>query len=469
MSWSDRGGATLTADPAAPSGTAPGAAAALAARLLGDLAPSWDLDPLDPGRDWAASGGLWLTGQDDGPPLYAGAGAGSVAALLSQIAGRLLAGRDVGRDEAPGVRVVGERAALAGLRRRGEISCGGASRLLAAGEGHLVLTLAREEDLELVPALVEGDLPAGGDAWAAVTAWARTRPAAEASARACLLGLPSGVVGAGPVTPGPAVLSRQGARRTPRERPRVLDLSALWAGPLSAHLLGLAGADVVKVESRRRLDGARRGPGAFYDLLHAGQRSVVLDFDDPADRARLGDLAASADIVIESSRPRALRRLGVEAEALVDQGVTWVSVTAHGRDAGADQVGFGDDVAATSGLVGRPGTAGANATGGPAAAPVTFCADALADPLTGLCAGVAGLLSLRAPRARLIDVAMDRVAAAAADVPVAEALVVRRGETWTLESPTGTHPILRPRARRARGVAPAPGAHTEDVLAGWLR
>ena len=40
--------------------------------------------------------------------------------------------------------------------------------------------------------------------------------------------------------------------------PLVVDLSALWAGPLCAHLLGLAGARVVKVESLGRPDGARR-------------------------------------------------------------------------------------------------------------------------------------------------------------------------------------------------------------------
>jgi hypothetical protein len=43
-------------------------------------------------------------------------------------------------------------------------------------------------------------------------------------------------------------------------------------------LLALAGARVVKVESTRRLDGARSGSSAFYDLLNAGKESVALDF-----------------------------------------------------------------------------------------------------------------------------------------------------------------------------------------------
>ena len=77
----------------------------------------------------------------------------------------------------------------------------------------------------------------------------------------------------------------------------VVDLSALWAGPLCGHVLTTAGARVVKVESAcPRLDGARRGPPAFYDLLHAGQESVALDLPDEADR--LHAVVRAADIVV---------------------------------------------------------------------------------------------------------------------------------------------------------------------------
>jgi hypothetical protein len=97
----------------------------------------------------------------------------------------------------------------------------------------------------------------------------------------------------------------------------VLDLSSLWAGPLCAHLLGLAGARVVKLESASRPDGARAGSAAFFDLLNAGKASVALDLSSRAGRDSLRRLIASSDIVIESARPRALRQLGIEAEALV--------------------------------------------------------------------------------------------------------------------------------------------------------
>lgn len=387
---------------------------------------------VDAGRAWAESGGSWLTGRRSGLPSTAGAGAGAVAEhLLRDVAGLVGSRKDL-----PTVAVLGERAALAGLSRDGSRSCGGASRLLPTADGHLVLTLARADDLDLVPALVESSCPAG-DPWTEVAAWARRTGTREAAERLHLLGLPGGAVGGDPA-PGPPVRVGDGARRVPRERPRVLDLSSLWAGPLCAHVLGLAGADVVKVESTARYDGARRGNAAFYDLLHAGHRSVVLDFDDTLDRERLHRLAASADVVIEASRPRALARLGLDADALVAAGVTWVSITSHGRSA-PDRVGFGDDVAACAGLVG-PG-------------PI-FVGDAVADPLTGLAAAAATLRSLRGPRAQLLDVAMVRVAAWAAAVPAPE---------------PGGHRPARPHARRPAGVAPAPGADTAAVLGEWLR
>src|SRR5207253_5303213 len=97
----------------------------------------------------------------------------------------------------------------------------------------------------------------------------------------------------------------------------VADLSSLWAGPLCAHLLQLAGARVVKVESLHRPDGARSGPAAFFDLLHGGQEAVAIDFRHADGRASLRRLVEAADVVVEGSRPRALEQLGVVAEGVL--------------------------------------------------------------------------------------------------------------------------------------------------------
>jgi crotonobetainyl-CoA:carnitine CoA-transferase CaiB-like acyl-CoA transferase len=269
------------------------------------------------------------------------------------------------------------------------------------------------------------------------------RPAAQLVAAGAELGLAVASMGEVSVSTGPAV-RLCGIRRTPVFRPLadvvVVDLSSLWAGPLAGHLLQLAGARVVKVESTGRPDGARRGPPAFFDRLHAGQASVALDLDDPSGVDTLRCLLSSADVVIEASRPRALRHLGVEAAAEAGRGAVWLSITGYGRDEdGPGRTAFGDDAAVAGGLV-----------GGPPHDPV-FCADAIADPLSGLLGTLAVLACLSSGRSAVIDLAMSRVAAwCGRSGPMAR--------TWS-------GPVAAPRARASEGTAAPLGADTDAVVA----
>ena len=230
------------------------------------------------------------------------------------------------------------------------------------------------------------------------------RPADELALRARLLGLPAAALATGPdeqlaargqaaevrpfVLTGKRVTGK--IARTGLRPFTVIDLSSLWAGPLCGHLLTILGARVIKVESLHRPDGARHGPPEFYDLLHAGQESVALDFTSAAGRAALAGLVAVADVVIEGSRPRALRQLGIRAEEVVARGTDkcWISITAYGRTGPwANAPGFGDDAALAAGLI-----AFDPRTGTPAP-----CGDAIADPVTGV---NAALVALACPAGR---------------------------------------------------------------------
>jgi crotonobetainyl-CoA:carnitine CoA-transferase CaiB-like acyl-CoA transferase len=221
----------------------------------------------------------------------------------------------------------------------------------------------------------------------------------------------------------------------------VVELGSLWAGPLCGSLLAAAGADVIKVESTGRPDGARSGPSAFFDLLNGGKRSVALDLAT-ADGARaLRALLAGADVVIEASRPRALEQLGIDAPALVagDGPRAWVSITGHGRTGSAREwVAFGDDAAVAGGLVAWDD-----------AGPV-FCADAVADPTTGVVAAVAALEALAAGGRHLLDVPLAAVAAHLAGP--------------TLPVPAGVT-VAEPHVRAVSAPGPRLGEHTEEVLA----
>jgi hypothetical protein len=381
-------------------------------------------------RSWAASGAMALTGLPDiplGPP----------AGLIDGV-------EDLARpfDGLDALALLGERAVHMALWRRGTTSCGGSCRLLAARDGHLAVSLARDQDFEAVPAWLELDRsPANAPAaWSAVADVVATRDPDELVARAALLALPVARLGEAAGEPGVARLPLGAAPARQVAGLVVVDLSALWAGPLCGDLLAGAGARVIKVESLARPDGARRGPAAFFDLLNGRKRSVALDFRQPEGVDALQALVRRADVVIEASRPRALEQLGIHASDEVRAGgpQVWVSITGYGRTKGANRVAFGDDAAVGGGLVvwheGAP----------------MFCADAVADPITGLAAANACLDALAAGGRWLLDVSMAGVGASLAGP--------------TVPAPADL-PVEPPRARPVTRRAPPLGADTGEVLA----
>jgi hypothetical protein len=408
---------------------------------------------------WARSGLMHLTGPDCGPPLVPRAPvmarAAAIAAAITEI---------TGRDSDP-VRldldhVLAFRASLTGWSRRGTVSANGTCRILRAADGWLAVNLARPDDLRSVPAVLgrnlRGPVPespvpdaavpgstvlgaAVPDAavWDELRAEAAARPAAELAAAAQGVGIPASALGR--ERPAPVIATRLGSAGT---SPRlVLDLSAMWAGPLCASILGRAGWRVLKVEDVRRPDGARSGPAAFYADLHADSRTVILDFGSAQGRAELSRLAGHAGIVVESSRPRALRRLDLVAEDWLSAspGRVWVSVTGYGRQDPQQRVAFGDDAAVAGGLVAYA------ADGTP-----VFCGDAIADPLSGLHAALAALAAHAAGGGWLVDVAMARVCADLARPAAAPAWphVISNGERpgagaagWTVRHGELSEPV----------------------------
>ncbi|HSY14867.1 MAG TPA: CoA transferase [Jatrophihabitantaceae bacterium] len=399
--------------------------------------------------DWARSGAMALTGRADGPPVLApGAPASAVDGALAVL--ELCRGVR----SAAGVDLLGERAAIAGLRRRAPWSAGGAFRTLRARDGWVGLSLARDTDIEMLPALLCRDFR--GDPWTALAGWIAGTPASEVVARADLLGIPAARVRSpeGVGRPGIRVLGG-GRRRRAGGVPLLVDLSSLWAGPLCAQLLGSTGVRVIKVESIQRPDGARAGPRDFFDLLHAGHRSVALDFSTRSGRSDLMSLLRRADVVVEASRPRALRQLGIDAEQFVAEGTVWASITAYGRDVdNAMRVGFGDDVAVGAGLF-------AEDDEGPF--PI---GDALADPLAGVHAAAAVAAGLCGGRGYLLDVSMRDVAREAATAVVDEpsATVESTGSRWHVLTGGRRVEVAAPRARPLVGRAVPIGADTGTAL-----
>jgi len=331
-----------------------------------------------------------------------------------------------------GAVLLGERARLLGLSRQGRVSANGACRLYEARGGWLALNLPREADHEMLPAL----LGEAGVTIAGLAARLARLDRDSVVARGRELGL--------------AIAADACAAAGP---PLVIDLSGLWAGPLAGSLLAMAGARVIKVEGRGRPDGARGGNARFFDLLNAGKRSVVLDFADRADVAMLHALVAAADIVIEGSRPRALRQLGLDAGALAAGGKAWLSVTAYGRTgAQGEWIGFGDDVGIAAGL----GRAMAVAWGSPG-----FAGDAIADLFAEL-AGALAVLAVWQDGGGPVDLAMHDVVRWAMAGARAEGAELAR---WQALAEADRAPLLPLRAPPGRAEAAGAG---NRALADWL-
>ena len=397
---------------------------------------------------WAASGAMSLTGPADGPPSAAPAWvASAMDAAAEDLANETRRWGNAVLIDGPAL--LGERAAFTGMTRNGATSVGGSCRFVEVADGWVALNLSRPEDVASLPALVSASLPS--EDWPGVEAALGQMSRAQVRDQATLLGIPVGAAQNSAPPIAPASELERGGPRTPTARPLVVDMSSLWAGPLAASLLGAAGARVIKVEGRRRSDGARGGAIEFFDLLNAGKECVEIDFSDREDQRFLRRLLSAADLVVEASRPRAMDAIGVDPAALAAQGVSWLSITGHGRRGiNADRVGFGDDAAVDGGLF-VPSTA--DSTPG-------FVADAVADPIAGLVGAAMAAEILASDRASVVEVPLSRAASWAARTLAFPAEVRRTGTSWRLSLGHDWHEVADPSHRPVPGeVAYRPGAH----------
>jgi alpha-methylacyl-CoA racemase len=138
---------------------------------------------------------------------------------------------------------------------------------------------------------------------------------------------------------------------------RVVELAGIGPGPFAAMLLADLGADVVRVD---RPGGTGLAIDTAYDITNRNKRSVIVDLKSPDGPARVLDLAARADILIEGYRPGVAERLGVGPEACHARNPALV----YGRMTGWGQEGplahrAGHDIAyialtGTLGMIGSP-------------------------------------------------------------------------------------------------------------------
>ncbi len=175
---------------------------------------------------------------------------------------------------------------------------------------------------------------------------------------------------------------------------RVLDLSTILAGPLTAQILGDYGAEVIKVEHPQRGDGMRGhgldkdGEPLWWKMISRNKRTIGLYLGDEEGARIFRQLAATADVVVENFRPGTLEKWGLGYDVLSQDNprLILLRVTGFGqRGPYADRPGFGTLVESMSGF--------AHLTGQPDGPP-TLPAFGLADSIAGMAGAAAVSMAL---------------------------------------------------------------------------
>src|SRR3954471_10570066 len=120
---------------------------------------------------------------------------------------------------------------------------------------------------------------------------------------------------------------------------RAIEFGQLLAGPYVGTLLGDFGADVVKIEVPGGGDAMRdwgrlrhNDHSLWWSILARHKRSVALNLRSP-ERQRTAAGAATADIVLETFRPRTMEkwRLGPEDLHRSNPGLIYARVSGYGQ------------------------------------------------------------------------------------------------------------------------------------------
>lgn len=234
---------------------------------------------------------------------------------------------------------------------------------------------------------------------------------------------------------------------------RVLDMTAVLAGPFTGYQLALLGADVVKVEVpgsgdlARRLgadaEANRRGHGASFVAQNAGKRSITVDLKTEAGREAFTALVAGSDALVENYRPGVLERLGFPWSRLseINPRLVYCALSGFGQDGPmSGRPAYDQIIQGLSGMMSVTGTEEVNPLR--AGYPV-------ADTLGGLAAAFAVSSALvrqvRTGRGAYLDVSMLETAMTAMGWAVSNYLLADRvptpqGNENITASPSGTFP-----------------------------
>src|SRR6202171_754599 len=248
-------------------------------------------------------------------------------------------------------------------------------------------------------------------------------------------------------------------RRGPLNGIRVLDISTVYAAPITAVLLGDYGADVVKIEhpagDPARSHGANKnGHGLWWKVISRNKRCVTLNLGTDDGQQILRDLIVDADVLVENFRPGVLEKWGLGPDRLhgLNPGLIMLRVTGFGQTGPyATRRAFGTLAEAMSGFAHQTGE-----ESGPPTLPAFGLADGVAG-ITGAFAVVSALYHRASPdsdgQGQVIDLSLLE--------PIVGILGPGPSAVDQLGPTAGSHGNRSPTTLHAIRISP-------KIVAGWL-
>lgn len=153
----------------------------------------------------------------------------------------------------------------------------------------------------------------------------------------------------------------------PLEGYTVIEMGSALAGPYGARILGDLGARVIKVEPPGAGESGRawgrpvhKGAGPLFNAVNRAKDSLEIDFNSPADVARLKRIITQkADVVIQNLRPDVTEKAGLDAASCraLNPALIYCNISAFGPDGPlARDAGYEALLQAFSGLMEMTGT-----------------------------------------------------------------------------------------------------------------
>src|SRR3954451_15449696 len=187
---------------------------------------------------------------------------------------------------------------------------------------------------------------------------------------------------------------------------KILDLTRVLAGPLSAQMLADLGAEVIKIERPGGGDDARAfGPpylrdpegkannnNSFYLCANRRKKSVTVNIASPEGQDIIRELAKSCAVMMENYKVGDLKRYGLDYEAIkkINPGIIYCSVTGFGQTGPyAQRAGYDAILQAMGGLMSVTG----HIDGEPGAGPMKV-GPSIVDYMTGMNTSIGILTAL---------------------------------------------------------------------------